>query len=351
MMPYRVLLIGLGEAGRRFFQVLRYIEEHEGLIKLDSVCDINPRRFNQDIPSQIRKYTNFEQALLERNFDLIIVCVNEYLHFDILQVIKKYPFRKVLCEKPLTETLDQLVEIQSAFRDTDISVNFVERYSPIVQDYLGWVNNKSIRIKRIEFFWGKYRFRDARPTIGVTSEISHPLDLILYLIRFPNDGHIQILRGCYSKSDFSPYKESLLDSINVQLLLNGSLLVVGHSSFIWEQRRRKIIIYLEDQVDVTSQLVVFDFDNPIWDTDTLTIYDISKERREVILQKKYLTQDLPVNLQRVSKIYKYIKANISCLENPRHERNIAWITQAATVQQVLEQLKSESMDNYFHCDL
>ncbi|MEI6117917.1 MAG: hypothetical protein WCP92_01340 [bacterium] len=81
----------------------------------------------------------------------------------------------------LVENIEQAEQLLHIFQDHEISINFVERHSIIIEKFKKWIHENDVYISRASFKRGKYRLHDSRPTVGVLSEISHPLDLILML--------------------------------------------------------------------------------------------------------------------------------------------------------------------------
>jgi len=334
----KIMIIGLGKAGERFYRALKYIEKSEKIIIIDSVCDTNAETLIK-IDDNICKFYNYEEALNKRKVDLIALCVNEYAHFQILKHIKeiKYEFIRILSEKPLVEKYDQYIEISNLYANNEITVNYVERYSPIISDFFLWQENKNFNYNKIEFFWGKFRINDKRYTIGDISEITHPIDLVFYLLRDTKCLEYKFNSCLCSNSNYSPYNKSLIDSIDIQFFVNNTF-VLGHSSFVWEERKRRLILFCHENLGKKNYLISFDFDNPIWDTDCLRIFDITTTEKKLIFEKKYKTNDFPTEIYKISKIYKFIKLNLDSIMFKQHNNDLVWVNDCIFVQKLIEEI-------------
>lgn len=190
-------MIGCGIAGSRFLRALVTRERKIGDIRVTAICDSDPTKLKTFNGSNVKIFTNARDMLTSGQYDVIILATNEVSHYDILCEIHKHPkkFKRLLVEKLLVETLKQANSIAEMFVDNDISIHFVERHSFVIQKLTTWLRGKALKIRRASFFWGKYRLHDHRPTIGVISEISHPIDLVLMISGLSNSASFEILRG------------------------------------------------------------------------------------------------------------------------------------------------------------
>jgi predicted dehydrogenase len=190
-----VLVIGVGRSGGRFVRALNYLERIGLPVQVVALCDLNPAPLDT-LSAATAIFSDVRVALPAAEPDVVVVCVNEAAHFEVLKAISELaPRALVMCEKPLTETLEQFIHIERLFAPDTITVNFVERYSPIVSDFTDWRKNESVENLRAEFFWGKYRYRDPRPTMGVLSEIAHPIDLVRALTGLPEDTPVDMRKS------------------------------------------------------------------------------------------------------------------------------------------------------------
>lgn len=258
----KVLIIGLGYAGRRWQQAL----EHVG-----STCGI---RISIAYVDQHGKSTSLERveridvALDAFRPDLVVVSVNDVSHSDVLCQLAGYR-GFVICEKPLAKPADDLAPIEAALASVDgFALNLVERYSLASQTLREWVARHKWRLVRAHFNWGKDRINDYRPTCGVTSEAIHALDLVGWIC--PTEGQWSVDEVVGVRSDFSISGPAVLDTMMVGATL-GEAPVTGYSSFVHVVRQRTVDwSFVDDQAHVIHARLTFD--TPCWDHDRLRIW-------------------------------------------------------------------------------
>lgn len=339
-----VLLVGLGKAGGRFLRSFRFLQDSCSAVNLAGVCDIDERRLGLAGELAARQFTDLRTALEEVEPDIVCVCVNEVGHYDALATIAEFPsVRAVLSEKPLTETLAQCEAVIDRLGDRLTCVNFVERYSPVVEQFREWSAFHDATVLRAEFHWGKYRFMDPRPTMGVLSEISHPVDLVRTLIGAGVDADFAVRAASGSRSRFSVVDRALLDTVDVDYTIDG-IPVRGHSSFLWEGRDRRIVHYGRIRPSGALFQAVLEFDRPSWDCDSLRItrMDESTGAREEIFASRCDKEDFPRDLKHIFKVTRFCVAALRALYQPAHRDQLALAQDAWWAQRAIDAF-SESM--------
>lgn len=312
-----IALFGAGFAGKRYLKALNYFyqcSKKEIVVHLydtkqealDSISDdyafrIVKNLFEEDKPFYLPNH--------------IIIAVNEYSHYYlILKIIKQAKSAlKILVEKPFVENLNQLKDLMQYpnFTKHSWSLALVERFSPITQIAKVFVSkyltNDNIRI---EFFWGKDRSYDKRPTMGVLSEIIHPLDLCYYIFDFvPID--------CYSNISYANYSiENKIKPAGIDVILkNSHKLAIGHASFLWPERNRQIFAFILKKKK--KFLLNLNFDVHKWDCDSFSAYEIDQTKNEkyLLVQKLTTTHDFPKELTQIYKVYKMLFAFLNNSDN------------------------------------
>ncbi|WP_277811398.1 Gfo/Idh/MocA family oxidoreductase [Chromohalobacter canadensis] len=263
----RILIVGLGYAGKRFLSAFYEInrERARNSQSMINLAYINRSPIEVGIPS----YTDIASALSQFMPDIVVVAVTDGEHFNILQKLNGYR-GFIICEKPLVNRCDNLPLVESCMQNTaGFAMDMVERYSAVTSTLKDYVRQHGLMLSRAHFIWGKDRINDHRRTSGAVSEIVHPLDLIEHVIgdTAPLEYHSAI--GTYS--DFSVSGSSILDSLYVGARLNKAI-VTGYSSFVNIERQRTVdfIFTKPDGFSVYAHAV---YDTPTWDSDLLTIWD------------------------------------------------------------------------------
>jgi predicted dehydrogenase len=211
------------------------------------------------------------------------------------------------------------------------AMNLVERFSPVVRDYRAWARRTGrLTVMRVESFWGKHRIADPRPTIGVLSELIHPVDLIRYL--FP-DNDLRILGGHGVESDFSPHSASILDSLDLHATM-GDAPVLLHSSYAWPTRQRTISALLWSPTEGMIR-VELDLDTPHWDCDRLDISRIASNGRWARIHHSATdVATLPLPIQGVGKVVNFLDSSLRAARTGRADDELVDLTTAGELQKI-----------------
>ncbi len=327
----------MGCSGQRFYSVLQYLSKSTGEYSIAGICDTNLQALvNFDV--EIPRFTSITEAK-KSQFDVIIVCTNETAHYEILtQVVLLNP-KFIVCEKPLTSTLGEAKMLQESIPDTRICVNLIERYSPILCDYKDWqLQNSEFTPRRIEFFWGKNRINDHRPTMGVLSEIIHPLDLIQAIYN-PQSMIIESALG--TQSNYSIHEDGKFEAVDV-ILYTENYPIIGHSSFAWPVRDRRLVVNLGSKDSMRR--VEFYFDNPKWDCDLLKIFDITQGpyAETLLLESRYTNSDFPPEILERNKLAIFLKA---CIDSESYNSRIVEFAEALRLQVLLDGIEQKLISN------
>lgn len=121
----KVGIVGLGFMGKMHFRCYKALEN----ATIAAICDIDEDKFKAtsgtagNIPgaeapldlSGIQLYTDFDKMLAEAELDAISITLPTYLHYEhTLKALKAQ--LNVLCEKPLTNTVEQAEKMAAAAR-------------------------------------------------------------------------------------------------------------------------------------------------------------------------------------------------------------------------------------------
>ncbi|WP_409185972.1 Gfo/Idh/MocA family protein [Amycolatopsis sp. VS8301801F10] len=329
--PVRLFVVGAGWAGRRFVRAIR----HSPLLDLAGICDHDERALAEHRSLAVPCHSDLSTALEQLRPDAVCVCVNESAHHAVLTELARHPAAPelILCEKPLTENLAQARAVAPALAGKRVRVNLVERQSEIVAELRDWMAGRSLDVRRVEFFWGKCRVEDLRPTMGDATEVVHPLDLVRYLLRLPATAETRVLHAIGTSSDFSPAAGALPDSLSCQLTM-GDVLVIGNSSFLWDERRRRIILYATDDQPGILQIVL-SLDEPEWDDDSYWVWRIGTggERVQVAAGRRRADEH-PAAVRGIAKVCRFLESACACGDAD----SVVDLAGALWVQGVLEDL-------------
>lgn len=333
--PLSVLLIGRGYAGERFLRAARNLQQSEpGLLALAGVVDRHPERL-QGL-DRLPVFADLGAALAASRPQVAIVTVNEIAHHDILLQLAATGVPAVICEKPLTRTLAEAEALAPHFRGRFFSLNLVERFSPVVEAFHAWRReHPSARPVRIEFSWGKHRIFDPRPSMGVLSELIHPVDLVGHLFGDRlGSGPPRIVGGFELRSDFNAPGSDIADSVHV-LLDCGGVPVVGHASFAWDRRERRVLAYLREGDDLLRATLIFDA--PRWDCDSLAIDRIAPDGRVTATADRVAVAnaDFPSELDQIHKVHLFLRESLAALRTGRASPRLVDFSAALALQRLI----------------
>lgn len=346
----RCLLVGAGRSGVRFVRALDYLADEGHGIALCGVVDVLRTRLEPFAQRDIPCYTTLADALSDRPYDLIIISTNERAHYWAFAHLRDAGLTDiwVICEKPLTATYEEAEQVAAWFQGDRVFLNFVERYSPI-SDYLrGWIAENGLTVRRANFFWGKYRVHDVRPTMGVLSEISHPLDLICWLADVSAEPTFNTDSTHLVSSNFSPHGNGQFDSAFVSFSFDNGLLVTGQSSFVWDRRDRRVQLYLGEPAGGIAYMATLTFDTPRWDVDELAIHELSRKGGVPVEIERYAVDpsDIDPRIFSVNKIRRLLERVVMSIRAGEPDDSLADLRQSLRVQALLDRIETEKRDKH-----
>src|SRR5262245_9080834 len=259
VLPACVLVVGAGYAGSRFIKAIQHLERECGEVRLGGVMDTDANRLQPWSAQGVPVFSVLRAALDCIVPDVVVVAVNEAAHVGVLRTLAQRGPRFILCEKPLTPTVAEAEALRVLLYHRALSLNLVERFSDIISAAQRWLAATGpIDVMRIEFHWGKHRIADPRPTIGVASEIIHPIDLIHVLF---TPGRLYDVMGFGINSSLRRNGPLCMDSIHFAARAEAGFMLLGHASFTWPRRVRNLSSLARDGRGRLYRLILT-FDTP-----------------------------------------------------------------------------------------
>jgi predicted dehydrogenase len=342
---YSAAIVGFGESGRRFFNACKVSAGRRARVNVGGVVDIDQAKLANIPCHSMMTSTSLDEVLERSAFDIIFICTNDIAHFDVFQKLYRYSprIKRIICEKPIAETLSQANLIAAKFDNTHVAVNFVERYSPIVRNLQTWMASRDLCIKRALFNWSKQRINDARPTMGIFSELSHPLDLVMYMAGIQVGADYRVVNAASIQSSFTRSGAVVPDSVSMAIEFDDNVLVSGFCSYLWSERDRRIVLYLAPRSGPIRYLAKLTFDSPEWGLDRLEIWDLESVPGALTSSATYAiaASDFPAQERGISKICRFVECVVNELDGRRSEE-IARLDQALYVQRILSDLGERS---------
>lgn len=329
----RVLIVGCGYAGQRFDAAVNHLNLQGVPVEIAGYCDIDKSRLLPGKPG----FCDLSVALAELSPTVICVTVNESSHGRVFSELGSYRNSLIISEKPLTTSVDEALMAEQSLRHHAFSMNLVERFSPIIADYRSWIAAEGpFEVVRVEAFWGKHRIGDARPTMGVISELIHPLDLVRYLFV---PGPLAVAGTNGLASDFSPYGTEILETLDVNMQ-SGDIPVLLHTSFGWPSRMRRLtaLLWSPEKGMFRADLT---FDTPHWDCDTVQIFSISAAGRYSPVHEHQLSnENVPADIRGIAKVVRFVDESVSAWQRERPAHNLVNLSEAVALQKILHDIES-----------
>lgn len=328
----RVLIVGYGYAGQRFSAAIEHLRRHGAPVGIAGYCDLDPSRLPREKPG----FADLRIALGELSPTVVCVTVNEAAHDTVFSVLGSHRRSLILSEKPLTTNLDEARRAKRTLRHHAFSMNLVERFSPIVSECRAWIDAEGpFEVVRVESFWGKHRLGDPRPTMGVLSELIHPLDLLRHL--FP-PGQLTVMGTNALASDFSPHGTEILETLDVNAL-SGETPVLLHTSFSWPGRMRRVTALLWSPVKGMFRADLT-FDTPHWDCDALEIFSISTSGRYHRVHEWRLSHDdVPSDIRGIAKVVRFIDESVRTWRGEEPSPRLVDLDEAIRLQESLHDIE------------
>jgi hypothetical protein len=302
---FKIGIIGLGFAGRRFlrsFEYLRVVEKKD--IEVIGLIDINKPK--DLLSKKYPFYSNTKSFLSKCTPNVLVVATNDTTHANVFRDLKKLKNIIIFSEKPLVSNYKDCLNLETFFIKNKLFVNYVERSSPIINDLKKFVDTKQVIFEKGSFMWGKNRFFDHRSTMGVYADITHPIDLLCHIM---NPKKIKIKVTDYTTCKFTQNNIEQTDTLNIKLVLD-SCNIMGQSSYVWSERIRKIILFAVSKKFKNREYQIFlTFDKPLWDCDHIQIneYNTKTFCSKLILDKKYPGKGYISEMTQLNKVLSFVK--------------------------------------------
>jgi predicted dehydrogenase len=313
-MNVRAVVIGVGRSGSRFLRAAQYINPSIGKIEIVGVADIDSAKLNALTETDIILEIDYKKILRDVPCELIIISATDSSHYEILKYIKEQSigYKKIICEKPIVTSERDCQFVRSAFDDGEIYVSFVERYSSAVSVLKNYIHTNGRSIFSASFVWSKYRIKDSRPTVGVISEITHPIDLACYLGAVKDNNDFQLNFSCILESDYARGGGLRPETMMVCVEFEGGMVLSGTSSYTQSKRSRTMEFILADECSKVVEIAVLHLDSPRWDDDDLSIFRIDGETSLPTLETSLVTQSHELGSRRyIEKICLFLEDVIS----------------------------------------
>ncbi len=218
---YKALLIGCGNIGALYDLESEDVHTHVKAYSMHPHFELTIFDVNKDLQEKIAtKYvTKTLNELTEdslKYFDCISICTPTSTHFEYLSKVLKCNTKVVLCEKPVSNIIDEITQLKTLYNQSHskLLVNYMRRFQPdyieLKKQILGILNeeqltNISIRYQR-----------------GFINNCSHAFDLLQFLINKDIDfTNVSITNKVHDHFEIDPTLSMSCDWHGTNLSITG----------------------------------------------------------------------------------------------------------------------------------
>ena len=218
-MTFKALLIGCGNIGALYDIENSFIQTHAKAISLSNwINEIDVFDLNEELSTLIANRYNFNKIV---NIDykklniysLVCICTPTLTHFKYLKacIISKVPL--IICEKPISEDLNELNILKNIYNkgNSKVLVNYCRRFQKKYQNIKNEITTLRSEIININIKYHK----------GFLNNASHALDLINFLfdikLEFSNL-IIESKKNDYFKNDPTLSFSGFIENIKLELV-------------------------------------------------------------------------------------------------------------------------------------
>lgn len=322
-MTPRIAVFGPGYSGGRFQQAFEHVCDGGG-------SELSVDRIDRTTASQLAEDAEMRRRRVDEA-DVIVNSTNDDQHESLLPVLKSSR-GFIVWEKPLsTPGTDDGLSFPEIWLDpTRFALNCVERYSEAVDAFQSMVRERGLIPARINFIWAKNRFDDPRPTVGVASEVIHPLDMTAFLLG-ASAQNLRVQDSHVVESDYRAPGVWSPEAVQVAGTC-GETTFTGYSSFGHPGRRRVFDITLTDRHGA-REYVEITFDEPTWDRDRLLHWTDEKT-----LLDEWMTSGPAKAPSTCGKLTRFVEDVL----DGRHGRRYTTLREALHLQQILDAVQAQS---------
>jgi predicted dehydrogenase len=184
-------------------------------------------------------YNSYKDLILENEIDLVIVAVPTSLHYELIKFLIDHEISDIFCEKPLTNSLKEIKNINESLANQNIYVNYFRRWNEELEREAGKVQ---------EGTYGKFIKGNCYYTKDLYTNGSHILHILNWFLGNPDSVKTRYLNQCNNEifADFtlnfndSPININCLEDVDYVLIELDLIFTKGRIKIM--QRGQKLVI-------------------------------------------------------------------------------------------------------------
>ena len=280
----RCAVIGLGKAGFQYDYPIKLKETYshsKAFLELDnteliSASDIDNHEI--DFFKSIYKvpvYNSHLDMLDSENIDIVSICTPNDTHINILEDLLNFKIKCIICEKPISNDIKNVLETLNKFKDKKIPVfvNYFRRWDKLINEL-----NKEILNKQ----YGELLEIDINYSKGLIHSGTHYLDFLINFLGAPNYWTKPIIIENLNNMDFTT-------SFKIDLINNEKITKVNMNGFK-EEKDEIIYNFINKKIKIINSRDIFfyniedNFQNPYFAKKTNFSFIIKEVIKDISLK-------------------------------------------------------------------
>lgn len=165
-----VCIVGFGELGNKYYKLLEN--------KINVIYIVEKKKINL-IKKKIKIFNDISELPREIKYDLIIICVSQVNKFDIFKKISNLSVKKILVEKPISNSIKEFKLISNLIKRCKFEVytNYIRQFIDEFNDIKKIISSKQLgKPKLATFYYSK----------GIFYNGVHFIDFAINIFGFPD---------------------------------------------------------------------------------------------------------------------------------------------------------------------
>lgn len=200
----KVGLLGLGEMGKKHFNILSSIKD----VELIFISDKDEKKKNYFKGKFVKNFKDFLT-----NIDAIIIATPTDTHYHLIRMVSKY-VKNIFVEKPIASNIQETIKIIKIIKKEKLNlhIGFIERFNPVIQSLYKTLNQQPRNNKVISFEITRTNALNKRITDVdvVIDSMVHDIDISIFF-----NGKIKDVKGhCVKKKNDIVQASIILEHYN-----------------------------------------------------------------------------------------------------------------------------------------
>jgi len=238
----RALIVGCGNIGALYDYKKEGVRTHVKAFVQNHLFETFVFDQNQDLARNIASYYNIAflndlDRIMDKEFDVVVISTPTNTHFDYLNRFLKMNIPVIVCEKPVTDTVEKLLELQKLKEasTSKVLVNYFRRFHPSYQKLKEVIKSIDQPLTNIQITYQR----------GFSNNASHALDLLHLFFGENNLENVHICHCALDEFENDPTLTLTATFQSIPISIQG-LQFVKHSFFELKLWFKTVMVSIEN---------------------------------------------------------------------------------------------------------